>query len=57
MSFGADRKPDTGDEIVAPPSFFRRHPDFVPRAERLESRPEEPAADRPLDITIGGHLE
>lgn len=54
MSFGPDRKPGT-DDIVAPPGFFRCHPDFVPRAAQRER--EDPPPDRPLNVTIGGHLE
>ena len=57
MSFGPDRKPGTGDEIVAPTNFFRCHPDFIPRAAQAGAESEEPPADRPLNITIGGHLE
>lgn len=56
-SFGADRKPGTGDEIVAPAEWFRRHPDFVPRAEQTGPDAAEPPADRPVNVTIGGHLE
>ena len=59
MSFGADRKPDTGDEIVAPTNFFRCHPDFIPRTAQLPAGapPPEPPADRPLNVTIGGSRE
>ena len=55
MSFGADRKPGA-DDIVAPPELFRCHPDFIPRAVQLGT-PEDPPPDRPLNVTIGGHLE
>ena len=57
VSLGADRKPDTGDEIVAPPELFRCHPQFVPRAAQAGADAEEPPEDRPLNVTIGGHLE
>lgn len=39
MSFGPDRKPDTGDEIVAPPELFRCHPQWLAARAAL-SRPE-----------------
>ena len=50
--FSFYRKPGA-DDIVAPPELFRCHPDFVPRA----AKPAEPPPDRPLNVTIGGHLE
>ena len=55
MSLGPDRKPGTGDEIVAPPELFRCHPQFVPRAAQAEE--EAPPDDRSLNVTIGGHVE
>lgn len=57
MSLGPDRKPGTGDELVAPPELFRCHPLFVPRAAQDGEGADAPPDDRPLNVTIGGHVE
>ena len=55
MSFGPDRNPDTGDELVAPPELFRCHPQFVPRAGRPEA--DEPPAGEPVPDEADGSDE